>query len=280
MTGAVKSMLTLLNRPEDMGAILDWAKRLATDFEAVADAVFLKYDLSADSAILADGFGFYASDAAAREIEEASAQAEKVAREAFARAADEAPRLFGDLHVIPDGLRGGLARFTRHYDLAVAHLPEGATLIAGETLLAELLLQGGSPVFVAPRGAPGTAPLDKALVAWDASLEASRALRAALGLVKRCRSVRLCSIAEKGARAIDPDSAARYLRRHGIEAETAVLPPGDRGAGAAILEEAERAGADFIVMGAFRHSPWREQLFGGATHVVLRGAKKPLLMAH
>lgn len=280
MTGAIKSMLILFNRPEDMNAIVDWSTRLASDFDAVADAVFLKYDLSADSAILADGFGFYATDAAAREIEEASARAEKIARETFARGSGSAPDRFGELHVIPDGLRGGLARFTRHYDLAIAHLPEGATLIAGETLLAELLLQGGAPVFVAPRGAPGAAPLDRALVAWDASLEASHALRAALGFLKRCRNVRLCSIAEKGARAVDPGAAARYLARHGIEAETATASSGERGAGAAILEEAERSRADFIVMGAFRHSPWREQLFGGATHVVLRGAKKPLVMAH
>ncbi|MEX0644957.1 MAG: universal stress protein [Parvularculaceae bacterium] len=278
----IKSLLTMLNRPDDMAAILGWASRIAKDFDATADGVFLKYDLAADTSLFVDGFGFYSTDIAAREIAEASARAEEVAREEFDCAAKRGARSrMGRLQVISNALRSELAKLSRQYDLALTHLPEGPTLIAGETVLAELLLQGGVPVFAVPRSSPNDAPLQTALVAWDGSIEASRAVRAALTFLKECRAVHVRGFAEKGDRKADLDGLARYLRLHGVEPDIAVVDVGDKGAiGKAILDEAERLAADLIVMGAFGHSPWREQLFGGATHDVVRASRKPLILAH
>ncbi|MEQ1540005.1 MAG: universal stress protein, partial [Sphingorhabdus sp.] len=47
-----------------------------------------------------------------------------------------------------------------------------------------------------------------------------------------------------------------------------------------LVGAAARFGADFLVMGAYGHSRWREALFGGVTHYILAETKVPVLLAH
>jgi nucleotide-binding universal stress UspA family protein len=51
-------------------------------------------------------------------------------------------------------------------------------------------------------------------------------------------------------------------------------------AGAALLKKARQAKADLLVMGAYGHSPLREQLLGGATQYVLMHATLATWLAH
>ena len=51
-------------------------------------------------------------------------------------------------------------------------------------------------------------------------------------------------------------------------------------AGRAIINEAERFGADLIVMGAYGHARIAEWTLGGVTQHMLQHAQAPLLMAH
>lgn len=280
MPNAVKSILAMLNRPADMAAILGWANRLARDFDAAADGAFLRYDPAASDTIFVDGFGYFGVNAAINEIVEASARTEAAAVEEFERAARRGPRSrLGAFHAISNGMRGGLARLARRYDLAVTHLPDETTRVEGEAMLAELLLRGGAPVFAVPRACDCVAPLQVALVAWDESLEASRAVRAALPFLKECRKVHLRRVEERRAGEPDLESLSRYLALHGVEADAAIIPAAGS-VGRALLDEAERLAADFTVMGAFGQAPWREQLFGGATQAAITSSRKPVLLAN
>ncbi len=47
-----------------------------------------------------------------------------------------------------------------------------------------------------------------------------------------------------------------------------------------LVEEAAKAAADLLVMGAYGRSRMRETIFGGATRSVLNESALPLLMAH
>jgi len=51
-------------------------------------------------------------------------------------------------------------------------------------------------------------------------------------------------------------------------------------AGEAVLNEAQRTGADMIVMGGYGHSRFREWVLGGVTRHVLTHADIPVLTAH
>jgi nucleotide-binding universal stress UspA family protein len=50
--------------------------------------------------------------------------------------------------------------------------------------------------------------------------------------------------------------------------------------GQALIEEAHRAGADLLVMGAYAHGRLAEVILGGATREVLAAADLPVLMQH
>ncbi|KHK88081.1 universal stress protein UspA, partial [Novosphingobium malaysiense] len=47
-----------------------------------------------------------------------------------------------------------------------------------------------------------------------------------------------------------------------------------------LLERAHGAGAGYLVMGAYGHSPVVETVFGGVTRSMLANSDLPLLLAH
>ena len=75
------------------------------------------------------------------------------------------------------------------------------------------------------------------------------------------------SLTVEGAVAPGPSGKelADCLAVHGIEARELTVLPGGRKPGAAILEEAQRLGADLLVKGAYTQSRLRQMIFGGAT---------------
>jgi nucleotide-binding universal stress UspA family protein len=71
---------------------------------------------------------------------------------------------------------------------------------------------------------------------------------------------------------------ADYLTRLGLRVELTQIALGG-GVGVVLLEAATANGA-LLVMGAYGHWRWREWVFGGATHYVLRNTTVPVLMMH
>ena len=74
--------------------------------------------------------------------------------------------------------------------------------------------------------------------------------------------------------------ALRPLSLHGIEAELALRPAGAGGIGATILQACDDLGAGLLIMGAYEHSKFSEDLLGGTTKDILARAPLPVLMAH
>ena len=116
------------------------------------------------------------------------------------------------------------------------------------------------------------------VVAWNGSPEAAAALRAALPFLSRAPDVHVLEVEERPT-SYPSDLAARYLARHGIEAEI-VQRPAHGGISRAIMTAAEERGAGLIVMGAYGHSRLRELLLGGVTRDLLASSEMPLLLAH
>ena len=71
-----------------------------------------------------------------------------------------------------------------------------------------------------------------------------------------------------------------FLAWHGVSAVAETLPEDVGSVGQAVLEAANAARADLLVMGAYTHSRLRQLILGGVTHDVLAHARLPLLMAH
>lgn len=149
-------------------------------------------------------------------------------------------------------------------------------------LIEALLFQAGLPTLMTPYSGARGFRTDKALIAWNGSAQAARALRAAMPLLTLSKSV-IVAIVDEGA---PPSNEAQgadvgaYLARHGLTVEVRTVANAHEGAGASLLNLAVDEDASWLVMGAYGHSRIRQFLLGGVTRHVLAGATIPVLMAH
>jgi len=116
-------------------------------------------------------------------------------------------------------------------------------------------------------------------IAWDGTLGAARATGAALPLLSRAQKVVVLT-ADMEKIGAKPSALADYLAEHGIGARTWAFMPEERKLGEQLLAEAEKAGADMLVMGAYGHSRLREMVLGGVTQSVIAKSTIPVFMAH
>lgn len=158
-------------------------------------------------------------------------------------------------------------------------VPHPALTDSDESASMDAALFGtGRPVIVAPAEARKGFG-SRAAVAWDGSRESALAASAALPLLKAAQEVTVIT-ARESEDEVEPSALARYLAGHGIEARTWGYTPGGERIAEGLLDQAGKAGADCLVMGAYGHSRLRERILGGATEGVLRHAKIPVLMMH
>ncbi len=137
----------------------------------------------------------------------------------------------------------------------------------------------GRPVLLAPATAPAKIGSSVA-IAWNGSVEASKAVASAMSFLTRARSVTAISVVEDGGSDHNLDGLVEYLRWHGIRAKPNVVKTRGGDVGKAVASAASRAKADLLVMGAYTHSRVREMIFGGVTNHVLSTGRVPVLLAH
>lgn len=172
-----------------------------------------------------------------------------------------------------------LLQYASLNDVVVLGAGEGAARLAGE-----LVIHARVPIMVVPEGHKALDVDAPVLAAWNGSPEASRAVRAAMPILRRAGKVTLATVAEKGGRAnrhdLPPLRAAEYLSRHGVLSEIVELPASAEGPAHALTQAARARDCGCIVMGAYGHSRLLESVFGGVTHDMLKAPALPILLAH
>lgn len=176
------------------------------------------------------------------------------------------------------------ARSARYADLTLVQIQApGAEPLQG-LVMNGALFESGRPVLLLPETAVTFPKVERVLIAWDASVEAAKAVREAIGLMQRAKAVDAVLIdpvpsfdghgAEPGA------DLATYLGRHGVTVTVHRLPREGQEVGDILRRTATDLGADLIVMGGFGHSRLRERIFGGTTTAMMKNIAVPVLMAH
>ncbi len=193
-----------------------------------------------------------------------------------------------EARMVEDADRDGLLLQSRYADLVVVSQDLGRDSGRGRAtaergLPQYLALHGARPVLVVPDTYHGKPIPGDALVGWDGSMPAQRAINAALPLLAHAGTVHLALVnpdLQSGLHGIDPGAdMAHYLARHGLKVDVAVAHT--RAAeGEALMDMARDCHAGLMVTGAFGHSRYREWILGGVTRDVLDHAPAPLLIAH
>lgn len=170
------------------------------------------------------------------------------------------------------GLWGRLA------DLIVVARPQRKRNMGLRTLMAALY-DCGRPVLMCPPNEEHPKEVgQRVAIAWNGSLEATRAVAMSLDLLANSKEVAILAGGSNHA-ANSADQLRQYLKLKGIAAEIESLDA-RRNPGKRILDAATAAGSDLIVMGAYSHSRERELVFGGATQQVVDHAHLPVVFAH
>lgn len=153
-----------------------------------------------------------------------------------------------------------------------------------ENVIEALLFESGRPVLLFAETLVGELAdsFDRVAIAWDHSAQAARAVSDALPFLKKAKSVRVLTVADKAtvAQCESGASLIKYLNQHGIEASFDTPEVGDRSIGKVLETYVKANKIDLLVMGAYRHSPLREFVMGGATYAILGHPPCWVLMAH
>jgi nucleotide-binding universal stress UspA family protein len=188
-----------------------------------------------------------------------------------------------EARLVADDPEGALVLLSRFADLVVLCQTDPDNRMAGAVrdLPEYVMLNIARPVLLLPYAGRHERMDGKALVAWDGSLEAARALGHALPLLRGASEVLVAhfnTTEEAGAREQAADLGA-WLARHGVLAK---VEPQHRAidAGNALLSLVADQQADLVVMGGYGHTRFRELVLGGVTRTMLESMTVPVLMSH
>lgn len=192
-----------------------------------------------------------------------------------------------ETRLVEDEAAAGLCLQARYCDLVVlSQTDPDEDLPALRAGFPEyVVLNAGRPVLIIPYAGRFADFGKRVMVAWDASMEATRALTGALPFLKRAELVQITVFdpAARGDSHGEQPGAdiALYLSRHGIRVEVSQQVTGERiDTGNALLSAAADFGADMLVMGCYGHSRFREVLLGGVSNTIFHSMTVPTLMCH
>lgn len=215
---------------------------------------------------------------AIEEATEAEKAAERILESAGVRfeVTRAVAQIGGISHIV--GRRLGLS------DLVVLPKPYGEDRNSEDVAILEAALFATRvPVLVVPEGLRTYSKPSNVVVAWNQSDEAMQAIRSAMPILEQADNVDIAIIdpPEHDPDRSDPGGLlAGMLSRHGVRAEISILARTMPRVSDVLCRHVRDKSADLVVMGAYGHSRFLEEILGGATRNMLAESEVPVIMAH
>ncbi|MEM7568773.1 MAG: universal stress protein [Pseudomonadota bacterium] len=181
-----------------------------------------------------------------------------------------------DLQMVSGFAQEAFVAHSGLYDLAIVSLNEEDYPFAADgPFLSHVVTHAACPVLALPQDAGDFDPLGPALIAWDGSMEAASAVKAALGLLEKSSALTALSVGQIVGKP-HLSELAQYLSRHNLSVTTDAVPQ-EGHISDTLVDAATRLAASYIVMGAYGHSRVLQTILGGETERMLRQSKVPVL---
>ncbi len=148
-----------------------------------------------------------------------------------------------------------------------------------KVLMEAALMETSSAVLLAPSNID-TPPIKSVAIAWNNSLEATRAVMHAMPILTNAETVTVLAGIGNQVSLEDVDVFVASLRWHGVDAKSQVFTAEGVILSDRLQVEAQAAGAQLLVLGAYSHSRLREFVMGGVTDDIVQAARMPVLMVH
>jgi len=263
--------------PQDFAA--DYAVSVAKSFGAHVTGIAFVFDPVIPDA----GLGAVSPSLIEMQRDD-NARAAKDAASQFVTVA-KAAGVSAETRILDASLAGATTEFgriARRFDIAVVGQSQREYGAAEELMIEGALFESGRPIIVVPYIQKQGLSLERVMVCWDGSRNAARAAADAMPLLARAKAVEVAVVVtgRGSAKELPGADFAQHLARHGLKVDLAELVAADIDVPNTILSHAADAGTDFIVMGGYGHSRWREFVLGGATRGILGSMTLPVLMSH
>lgn len=150
----------------------------------------------------------------------------------------------------------------------------------GTNTLKAALFSTGRPVLMCPETGGTVAENlgQNIVIAWDGSLEASRAVISTLPLLAAAKQVTIVTAAGKPV-SVTADELCDYLTAHDVSASVQIIEAKPNVA-RALLDTANKVGADMMILGAYSRNQELERLLGGTTQYIVDHATIPVIMTN
>ncbi|MCI0518463.1 MAG: universal stress protein [Woeseiaceae bacterium] len=162
-------------------------------------------------------------------------------------------------------------------DLLVVSRPKfGGGKVAGLFMLSALM-ESSRPVLILPQSGPAKVG-ERICIAWNQSAEAARAVAAAMPILQLAKQVTIVSCGPENRIGPKSKQLADYLGAWGVRAQRQSTRGTD--VEKELVASYRKTDSDLLLMGAYSRNRWREVVFGGTSHYMLRHADIPVLMLH
>jgi nucleotide-binding universal stress UspA family protein len=277
---AIKSLTLALiqDAQEENGAARAYALDLAASTKAHLSVAIGVPPLILPTSYPAPQMVTFVEDENCAQRKAAEATAESIRKAGLVAGTPVSVAIYADAY---DPLGPRLVRAARLTDLSIVAAPAESSAIAAD-LVEDLLMSSGGPILIVPRAWTRGAAMKTAVVAWDGSAAAARAVRDAMPLMAAAEAVEVVSVTgEKDvSRELPAADIAAQIARHCSNVRATTLPMMKEGIGQTLRHHAELIRADLLVMGGYGHARFRELVLGGVTRDRLRNLDLPTLMSH
>ncbi|HUI13359.1 MAG TPA: universal stress protein [Xanthobacteraceae bacterium] len=275
----IKDIVVNLSVGADGGPAGDYAVSVAETFGTHLTGIAFVYD----PIVPVSGTGYIPAEVIESQQADNEAAA-KAAIDRFAAATDRAG-LSAEPLTLTASLAGAgdqFARIARRFDLAIVGQAVPETSTVDEIIAETTLFESGRPMLMVPYIQKAPLKLDNVMVCWDGSRQAARAIGDAMPLLVKAGRVEIVIITNERGKQDEIEGAdlGQHLARHRLKIDVHRIAGGNIDVADALLSHAADSGADFMVMGGYGHSRWREFVLGGVTHSIFQSMTIPALMAH
>ncbi|MBT3788355.1 MAG: universal stress protein [Alphaproteobacteria bacterium] len=280
-------MSGLASTPAPLDAALTVGKRLSAHVEALHVSIDPRDSVAyvgegMTSAMIEDVMASAEQEAnerlaRARQRFEAACEANAVARSDGSGQSDDASASFTEVVGREEDYVASKGRLA---DLIVAGRSESDEDVSLSATLETALMDTGRPVLVVPPGESADHLGTAIAIAWNGSVEAARAVSAAMHFLCEAEKVIVLEVEEAGKHGPSAADVVSYLAQHKVSASSRDIRASAGSVAENLLTAVREENADLLVMGAYTRSRLRRLIFGGVTGDILDNAPVPVLLAH
>ena len=172
-----------------------------------------------------------------------------------------------------------LGDLSRVYNVVIISRPYQELQSASLSSIQTTLFDGGRPVMLIPMNKQVDIG-KKVVISWNCTTESSRAVFAALPILKQASDVTILTVEKVITDGPSGEQVSELLASHGIDAKPVTISGDEKKIGDSILDFRQSVDADLIVKGAYTQSRLREIIFGGATRHLMLHSEIPIYLVN